>query len=215
MTFWRRGWDRLSPRDGSALWIHWRVCRGTRTKATICWTFETLFSCQRDHGRRQRDIFLAVIGPNAYRLLSSLVAPEKPGENTWTWWLWWRSTIASHPQRSYSGIGFIRDFVPKERLWLCICRSCEHWRIGANLEIHSRYAPRSPSVWGERGDNPTSLLAESGLTLKKALEIAQGLEAAARNVREIQTKPGELTDAAERFQTEEVHEVSRRRSSSC
>ena len=29
------------------------------------------------------------------------------------------------------------------------------------------------------------LLAESGLTLKKALEITQGLEAATRNVREI------------------------------
>ena len=49
------------------------------------------------------------------------------------------------------------------------------------------------------------LLAESGLTLKKALEIAQGLEAAARNVREIRMKPGELTNAAGRFQTEEVH----------
>ena len=49
------------------------------------------------------------------------------------------------------------------------------------------------------------LLAESGLTLKKALKIAQGLEAAARNVREIQMKPGELTNAAGRFQTEEVH----------
>ena len=31
---------------------------------------------------RKRDIFLAVIGPNAYKLLSSLVAPEKPGEKT-------------------------------------------------------------------------------------------------------------------------------------
>ena len=59
------------------------------------------------------------------------------------------------------------------------------------------------------------LLAESGLTLKKALEIAQGLEAAARNVREIRTKPGELTNAAGRLQTEEVHEVSRWRSYSC
>ena len=55
------------------------------------------------------------------------------------------------------------------------------------------------------------LLAELGLTLKKALEIAQGLGAAARNVREIQMKPGELTNTAGRFQTE-VHEVSRRRS---
>ena len=53
------------------------------------------------------------------------------------------------------------------------------------------------------------LLAESGLTLKKALEIAQGFEAAARNVGEIQTKPGELTNTAECFQTEKVHEVSR------
>ena len=50
------------------------------------------------------------------------------------------------------------------------------------------------------------LLAESGLTLKKAVGIAQGLEAAARNVREIQTKPGELTNAAGHFQTEKVHE---------
>ena len=30
------------------------------------------------------------------------------------------------------------------------------------------------------------LLAESGLTLEKALEVAKGLEAAARNVREIE-----------------------------
>ena len=58
------------------------------------------------------------------------------------------------------------------------------------------------------------LLAESGITLKKALKIAQGLEAAARNVREIRMKPGELTNTAGRFQTE-VHEVSRRRSYSC
>ena len=48
------------------------------------------------------------------------------------------------------------------------------------------------------------LLAESGLTLKKAFEIPQGLEAAARNMREIRMKPGELKNAAGRFQTEEV-----------
>ena len=47
------------------------------------------------------------------------------------------------------------------------------------------------------------LLAESGLTLKKALKIAQRLEAAARNVGEIQMKPGELTNTAGRFQTED------------
>ena len=58
------------------------------------------------------------------------------------------------------------------------------------------------------------LLVESGLTLKKALEIAQALEAAARNVREIRMKPGELMNATGRFQTE-VHEVSRQKSSSC
>ena len=40
------------------------------------------------------------------------------------------------------------------------------------------------------------LLAESGLTLKKTLKIAQGLEAAARNVREIRIKPGKLTNTA-------------------
>ena len=59
------------------------------------------------------------------------------------------------------------------------------------------------------------LLGESGLILKKALKITQGLEAAARNVREIQMKPGELTNAAGHFQTEEVHEVSQQRSYSC
>ena len=31
---------------------------------------------------RKRDIFQTVIGPNAYKLLSNLVAQEKPGEKT-------------------------------------------------------------------------------------------------------------------------------------
>ena len=53
--------------------------------ATIRRTVETLFSCQREYRDAEREIFfLAVIGPNAYKLLSSLVAPEKPGEKTFT-----------------------------------------------------------------------------------------------------------------------------------
>ena len=54
--------------------------------ATIRRMVETLFSYQRDYGRQQEEryIFLAVVGPSAYKLLSSLVAPRKPGEKTFT-----------------------------------------------------------------------------------------------------------------------------------
>ena len=53
--------------------------------ATIRRTVETFLAANGiTDAERKRDIFLAVIGPNAYKLLSSLVAPEKPGEKTFT-----------------------------------------------------------------------------------------------------------------------------------
>ena len=59
VTFWPRDWDRLPLRNGSALWPYRRVCRRTRTMATIRRTRLKHFSCQRDYGRRkeERDFF--------------------------------------------------------------------------------------------------------------------------------------------------------------
>ena len=158
---------------------------------------------------RKRDIFLAVIGPNAYKLLSSLVAPEKPVEKTFM------DLVAVMTQHHSPPLS---EIIQRYRF---------HMRFHCQGETVAMYLSelRALAQWCKFGDTLNDmlrnclvcgvneetiqrrLLAESGLTLKKALEITQGLGAAARNVREIRMKPGELTNAAGRFQTE-VHEVS-------
>ena len=185
--------------------------------ATIRRTVETLFSCQREYRDAEREIFfLAVIGPNAYKLLSSMVAPEKPGEKTFTDLV---DVMTQHHSPPPSEIVQRYRFHTRFRrqgetvaMYLSELRALAQWcKFGDTLDDMLR----DRLVCGVNEETiQRRLLAEAGLTLKKSPEIAQGLEAAARNVREIQRKPGELTNAAGRFQTE-VHEVSRQRSSSC
>ena len=51
---------------------------------------------------RKLSVFLSVIGPNAYKLLQSVISPKKPGEKTFQE-LVTAMTVAPLPQKLYSG----------------------------------------------------------------------------------------------------------------
>ena len=49
---------------------------------------------------RKGTVFLSVIGPKSYKLLSSLVTPGKPGEKTYGELVKrWKNTTVPHPPR--------------------------------------------------------------------------------------------------------------------
>ena len=138
-------------------------------------------------------IFLATIGPKAYKLLCSLLSPTDPGEKEFedlvkvlkehynpppseiVQWLKFNSRF----RRSGESVA---DYVAELR---AIAQTCN---FGTSLEEMLR----DRLVCGI-GDHETQqrLLSEPKLTWKKALELAQGIEATTKNVKELQvSRPG-------------------------
>ena len=61
-------------REGQEEWKHWYVER----------LEQYLIANEVENVEKKCAIFLSTIGPQAYKLLSSLVVPESPGEKTYT-----------------------------------------------------------------------------------------------------------------------------------
>ena len=142
-----------------------------------------------DSNERKRAVFLSVIGPRIYKLLCSLVAPAKPGEKTFAELV---AALTQHlapkpseiVQRYKFHTRFRRQgesvavFVAELR---ALAQTCN---FGDTLEVMLR----DRLVCGMDEDFiQRRLLAEPNLTYKKALELALGLETAAKNARELQT----------------------------
>ena len=147
---------------------------------------------------KKRAVFLTVIGASTYKLLSSLLAPAKPGDKLYTTLV---DKLSEHftpaPSEIVERFKFhtrfckpgesITAFVSKLRY---IAKSCN---LGDTLETMLR----DHIVCGI---NDTiiqhCLLSEKELSFKTALELAQGMELAAKNVRELAVPARDLPSTA-------------------
>ena len=143
-----------------------------------------------DEGKK-RSVFLTVIGPAAYRLLISLIAPAKPGEKGYDDLV---KTLTEHYDPAPS------EFVQRYKFHTRIRQSGETIAtFVAELRRIAQYCNfgdslndslRDRLVCGLNEDNiQRRLLSEKVLTFDKAMEIAVSMETAKKNVDELQAVP--------------------------
>ena len=137
-------------------------------------------------------LLLALVGSSTFRLLTNLVAPRQPGELTYKEAL---TELESHfkPKpvkiaerfRFYKQNQHAGETVPKYIAELQrLATTCEFGTF-LNEALCDRL------VCGLREEAmQRRLLAEQNLDLKRACELAQGMEAADRNAKEIQAQAG-------------------------
>ena len=169
-----------------------------------------------DKAAKRRATFLSVIGPAPYKLLRSLIAPTKPTDKTFEELV---VVLTEHysPQpsevmqrfrfnsRSRKEGEFVAAYVAELR------RLAEFCNFGTTLDKMLR----DRLVWGIKDDSiQKKLLQEKDLTFQRALAIAQGSEAADRNLREMKAPKQELDSNSKgvTVKSEPVHKVSRRNS---
>ena len=149
-------------------------------------------------GAKKRAVFLSVIGATNYKLLSSLVAPAKPGEKEYSELV---DKLAEHftpaPSEIVERFKFhtrfrkpgesVAAFVSELR---SIAKSCS---FGDTLETMLR----DRIVCGiNDAIIQCRLLSEKALTFKTALELAQSMESAAKNLKELSDSSKRVTTHA-------------------
>ena len=156
---------------------------------------------------RKLHMLLALVGTQTYRLLTNLVAPKKPGEHMYAQG---KEKLTAHLKPKPIKIAerfrfYKRQQEPNEKMADYIAElrrlvtTCE---FGTFLDK----ALRDKFVCGLYKESiQRRLLAEADLTLKKALEIAQGMEAAEKDSKEIKATPSES----------QVHRVTQQQKPQC
>ena len=147
---------------------------------------------------KKRSVFLAMVGPTTYKLLHNLLAPDKPGDKSYTQLV---TTLTNHfnptPSEAVQRYKFnTRVRKPGESVstYISELRSlAEHCNYGASLETMLR--DRLLCGIEDKGIQKR-LMAEPKLTYAKALELAQGLEAASKNMQELGTSKEQPTGAS-------------------
>ena len=141
-----------------------------------------------DDADKKRAVFLTVVGATTYKLLRSLVSPSKPGEKSYADLI---TVLSAHfnppPSVIVQRFKFhTRCREPGESVAVFVSQLrslSEHCKFGTTLEDMLR----DRIVCGIN-DNAIQkrLLAEPELSFKKAVELAQGMETAARDAKELQ-----------------------------
>ena len=159
---------------------------------------------------KKRAVFLSVVGPASYKLLRNLISPARPDEKTFEELV---EVLQNHyspkPSETLQRYRFKqRSRKPGETVaaFVADLRSiAEYCNFGASLEE----SLRDQIVCGINDSSiQQKLFAEKNLTYKRALELSRGLEAAAKNVKELKTgKPEEEVTVKK----EEVHKISRQK----
>ena len=134
---------------------------------------------------RKRAVFLSVIGASTYKVLRSLLSPNKPGDKEYTELV---QKLSQHfsppPSEIVEQTKFHSRFrKPGESVasFVAQLRSLsEHCNFGDTLEVMIR----DRLVCGINDDAiQKRLLSEPKLTYKRAVELAQSLETADKNVK--------------------------------
>ncbi len=149
---------------------------------------EQFFIANEVEERKRKAIFLSTIGPAAYRTLGNLVSPKKPGEETYAQLIRVmfehynpKPLVTMQRYRFYSRFRqpneSVSVFVAELRN---IAKDCE---FGAALEENLR----DRLVCGISDHNlQKRLLSEQNLTFKRAFDIAQSHETAAKDIATLQ-----------------------------
>ena len=148
-----------------------------------------------ESGEKKRAVLLTIVGAATYKILRSLVAPAKPGEKSYD-----ELITALSAQFNPSPSPIVRRFKFNARcrqpgesvaVFVTQLRSLsEDCQFGDSLEDMLR----DRLVCGIKDDAiQKRLLAESELRFAKAVQLAQSMETAARNVQELQ-KPSTVSE---------------------
>ena len=148
---------------------------------------------------KKRSILLSVMGPSAYKLLRSLVSPDKPGEKSYeelvTAMKLHHNPVPSEIVQRYKfNCRFRREGESVAKFVSELRSLAEFCNYGATLDDMLR----DRLVCGIRDDHiQRRLLAEEKLTFQKAMEIAVAMETAASNSRMLQgsLQPSLVSDA--------------------
>ena len=147
---------------------------------------------------KRRATFLSVIGPEPYKLLRSLLSPEKPATKSFEELV---AKLTEHysppPPEVIQRFRFnSRSRQPGESVATYMAdlrRLAEQCNYGTTLDKMLR----DRLVYGINDDRiREKLLEEKDLSYKRALEIAQGVEAANKNLKEMKVSKTEPTAPA-------------------
>ena len=133
-------------------------------------------------------VFLSIIGPTTYKLLSSLIAPDKPGGKSYEDLVKvlkeHHNPIPSEIVQRYKFHTRIRKPEESTTQFVAELRAlAQYCNFGASLTD----LLRDRIVCGINDDHvQRKLLSEKSLTFEKALELAVSLEMARKNVSELQ-----------------------------
>ena len=158
--------------------------------------------------KKKKDVFLAVIGPQTYKLLKSLVAPAKPGEKEYNQLV---EVLMQHFDQAPSEIvrryRFNTHVQRKGELVAAYVLELQGLAQFCNYGDSLETMLRDRLVCGINDESiQCRLLAETVLTFKRALKLAQGMETAAKEVQEMQGTPQQSTGQS----AEEIHAVSKK-----
>ena len=156
---------------------------------------------------RKKAVLLTVIGPTTYQLLRSLIAPDKPGNQSYANIV---ETLTNHfrptPSEIIERYKFHSRFrKPGESVATYVSelrRLTEFCNFGDTLEVNIR----DQIVLGINDEAiQKRLFSETKLTYKRAVELSQSLERAAENLKELKIGEQDPTAASKQ---QEVHKVS-------
>ena len=155
---------------------------------------------------KKRATLLSVIGENTYKLLSGLLAPAKPGDKCFDQIV---ATLTTHfdpaPSEIMERFKFntrVRKTSKSIAMYVSELRTiAKNCNFGETLETMLR----DRLVCGV--NNPIiqcRLLSEKALTLKTAMELSQGMESAAKNVKKLTSQPADSSNGSE----SSIHKVT-------
>ena len=168
-------------------------------------------------GDRKQAMFLTCVGRNTYKILRNLLAPKKPEEESFDNLT---KVLEGHFKPAPSEIverckfhtifrrvgESVATFVSELRSLLEFCN------FGDTLEVMIR----DRIVCGINDEAMQKrLLAEPKLTYARAIELAQSLEQADKNVKELKLKSKGIENAMGTASEQEVHRVSEQRCFRC
>ena len=162
-----------------------------------------------DTAEKKRSVFLFVIGPSTYKILRNLVAPTHPGEKEYDVLV---DLLSKHFKPTPSEIVERCKFHSRFRrpgesvaTFVAELRSLsEFCNFGDTLEVMIR----DRLVCGINDDAiQKRLLSEPDLTYSKSVEIAQNMEMAAQNVKELKTK-SEQPNTSQSRSVPDVNKIS-------
>lgn len=159
-------------------------------------------------------VFLSIIGGQVYSLLRDLLAPSLPQDTSYDTLV---TTLKRHyepkPLEIAERYHFYRRCQGANETIAQFVAELRRLAVHCNFEAHLDQALRDRLVCGLRSDSiQKKLLSEATLTLARAIEISQGMEAAEKNVRSLKEPEPQVNHLAG---SSRVNSMPRSKPSAC